>query len=194
MSAPTDPSLHPAPAPGRVRLAGRPRRALRAAHVVVSVGWLGLTAAMLTLALLAVADRGLATSAYTLAGHLGTRTVAGAAVASLVSGVVLSLVTPWGLTRHRWVVVKTVLTLAVIVSALALTNGWVEQAATAAGAGGSGWWVVAGSATHLLLLAVATVVSVDKPWGPTRRGRLSATTEPPPARRPRRSSRRSPAR
>lgn len=57
-----------------------------------------------------------------------------------------------------------------------MTNGWVERAEAAArGLGGdrmpTAWLTLAGVATHLLLLDVAAAVSVDEPWGPTRRGR-----------------------
>jgi hypothetical protein len=146
---------------------------LRAVHVAVGVGWLGLACAMLTLGLSAALtpEPGLACATYMLMGHVGTRTIAGAAIATLVSGLALSLVTPWGLARHWWVVVKTVLTLVVIVSAVGMTNGWVERAAAASDepGGPAAWLVVAGSAGHLVLLAAATLISVDKPWGPTRK-------------------------
>lgn len=62
---------------------------------------------------------------------------------------------------------KLVLTVTVIVTAVGITNGWVERAAAGHA---SPWLVVAGSASHLLLLTAATLISVDKPWGPTRRG------------------------
>jgi len=157
-----------------VRLVGRPRRVLRAVHVVAGVGWVGLAAAMLSLGLTAAltSDAGLARTTYVLMELVGTRTIAAAAIATLVSGLVLGLVTPWGLVRHWWLVVKTALTLAVIVSAVGMTNGWVLRAGAAVGGDGTeAWWVVAGSVGHVALLVAATWISVDKPWGPTRRGR-----------------------
>ncbi|GAA3096466.1 membrane protein [Pseudonocardia yunnanensis] len=174
MSAPSVTPVGRAPVTRvRVRLTGRRRRVLRAVHVAVGVGWLGLACAMLTLGLSAALTRepGLAGAAYTLMGYVGTRTIAGMAIATLISGLVLSLVTPWGLVRHWWVVVKTVLTLVVIVSAVGITNGWVERAAAAADdpGGPAAWLVVTGSAGHLLLLAAATLISVDKPWGRIRK-------------------------
>jgi galactokinase/mevalonate kinase-like predicted kinase len=65
--------------------------------------------------------------------------------------------------------VKTVLTPGVVVSAAGITNGWVQRAAEAADESGgpAAWLVVTGSAGHLLLLAAATLISVDKPWGRT---------------------------
>jgi hypothetical protein len=96
----------------------------------------------------------------------------------VVSGLALSLVTPWGLGRQWWLVVKVVLGLVVIVSAVGLTNGWVERAsATAAERGGAtAWLVVAGSAGHLVVLAAATPTWVDEPWGATRRRLRTGTT------------------
>jgi hypothetical protein len=79
-------------------LTGRRRRVLRAVHVAVGVDRLGLACAMLTLGPSAALTRepGLAGAAYTLMGHVGTRTITRTAIATLVSGLVLSLVTPWG--------------------------------------------------------------------------------------------------
>ncbi|MGH3811362.1 MAG: hypothetical protein ACRDUV_02755 [Pseudonocardiaceae bacterium] len=76
---------------------------------------------------------------------------------------------------------------------MALTGDWVQQAvahaaSTPGAEGGStgrsaAWLVVAGSVVHLLFLWAATTISVDKPWGKTRRGRATAADRVGPARR-----------
>ncbi|MGI9002194.1 MAG: hypothetical protein ACR2GH_11055 [Pseudonocardia sp.] len=80
--------------------------------------------------------------------------------------------TPWGLFRYRWVVVKELFAIVVIVSAIAVTNGWITLAAAeVAGSPGDRpltWLPVAGSVGHAVLLAAATVLSAAKPWGRTR--------------------------
>lgn len=168
------------------QLSGRPRKVVRATHIAVSVGWLGLVVAMLTLSISAAtaADSTFALACYAMMERIGGAVVPVFAVATLVTGIVLSVATPWRLLPHWWVIVKLVLAVAVIVTAVALTGDWVQQAvgyaARAPGAeGGStgslaAWLVVAGSVVHLLLLWAATTISVDKPWGKTKRGRATA--------------------
>lgn len=159
------------------QLSGRPRRLLRAAHVAVSGGWLGLVVAMLVLGAGAAAggDASLAGLTYTLMDRIGSAVIPPLAVATLLTGLVLSVTTPWGLLRHWWVVVKVVLGLAVIVTGVTMTGAWIQQASdTAGGAGRTSWLLVAGSVAHLLMLGFATVISVDKPWGRTPRGRRLA--------------------
>jgi uncharacterized membrane protein len=158
------------------RLSGRPRRLTRASHVVASSAWVGLSVAMTTIALTGAltADPATAAAGYDLMAVIGTRAIAAAAIATLVTGLVLSVATVWGLVRYWWTVAKTALTIVVIVSAVGMTNGWVERAADAArGLAGerapSAWLAVAGAAGHLILLVAATVISVDKPWGRIRR-------------------------
>src|ERR1700712_3065309 len=51
---------------------------------------------------------------YLLVQTVDTWLVIPGAFAALVSGIALSLVTPWGLTRYWWVLVKLVLTVVVI--------------------------------------------------------------------------------
>jgi hypothetical protein len=159
--------------PGIPRLSGRARTFMRAAHVIVSAGWLGLVVAMLVLGVSAATtgEVTLATAAYGFLDRIGS-VIPAFAVATLLTGIVLSVATPWGLIRHYWIVVKIVLTFAVIVTGVVLTTRWIQQALAVAGP--AEWLLVAGSAMHLLMLAAATVISVDKPWGKTRRGRRLA--------------------
>lgn len=74
MTAPTLPAA-PAPAgPGPIPMdrAARPRRLATAAHVIVSSGWLGLSVAMVTLAIGAAlsADPTFAAVSYDLIGRI----------------------------------------------------------------------------------------------------------------------------
>ncbi|MGH3787045.1 MAG: hypothetical protein ACRDRG_10950 [Pseudonocardiaceae bacterium] len=160
------------------QLSGRPRKLVRATHIAFSAGWLGLVVAMLTLGITAAtaADPRFAVACYAMMERFGGPVIPIFAVATLVTGVALAVATPWRLLHYWWVVVKLVLALAVIVTSVALTGDWVQQAAALASAPHAGngstvgwpaWWVVAASLVHLLFLWVATVISVDKPWGKT---------------------------
>jgi hypothetical protein len=98
-------------------------------------------------------------------------------LASLVTGVTDSLVTPWGLFRHYWVVAKLVLTLLATVVLLVHTQpiGVLAHAATHENLRGTGMTslrvqllVDAGAALFVLL--IATVLAIYKPRGLTRYG------------------------
>lgn len=155
------------------RVTGRPRRLLRAAHVAVAGSWLGLVVAMLTLGITAQTQTvEQANVTHHLMARLGGTVIPPLAVATLATGLALSLLTPWGIARHWWIVVKTGLGLAVIVSAVTLTDTWIDQALNqTTGIGSAGIRLIAASMAHLAMLAFATVISVDKPWGRTPYGR-----------------------
>ncbi|MER5260951.1 hypothetical protein ABTZ99_02555 [Actinosynnema sp. NPDC002837] len=133
-------------------------------HVVTSVGWLGVTIGMLVLALAAFD----APQLYQAMELLGDLVVLPLALGALVTGVVLSLGTKWGLVRHRWVLVKFVLTVvAVIATTFSLRSGLHEAADGVVAAGGD---VLAAACVSLALYTFNTVLSVFKPWGRTRWG------------------------
>src|SRR5881296_294403 len=82
------------------------------AHVTSSVGLLGSIAAFLPLAVagLASQDAQIVRAAY-LAMDLTARfVIVPLAFASLLTGLIQSLGTPWGLFRHYWVLAKLLLT------------------------------------------------------------------------------------
>ena len=104
-------------------------------------------------------------------------------LASLVTGLVVSLGTPWGLFRHYWVLVKFLIT---IVSALILfgfTQTLSSLGDLAADATSSMYELrnlkqspVLHSGGGLLAIFVATILAVYKPWGLTRYGRRKRDT------------------
>ncbi|MBC3984086.1 DUF2269 domain-containing protein [Streptomyces sp. AC536] len=152
------------------------RRAVLVIHVVVSVGWLGVTCGLLTLAVAGAATDSAeaAEAAYRAMKVFGDWLVIPLSLLALVSGLVLALGTPWGLARHRWVYTKFWLNLATAgLSAFAL-RGHINEVAAQASAGGH----VANPADVIIPPAVAlatyvfiTAISVLKPWGLTARGR-----------------------
>ncbi|GAA3524529.1 hypothetical protein GCM10022295_02920 [Streptomyces osmaniensis] len=93
---------------------------------------------------------------------------------TLVSGLVLSLGTQWGLARHRWVYVKFWLTLATTAATVFALRPGVNSAVAAVAAGGplpDAGDVMMGPIVSLSAYVFMTVISVLKPWGPTKRGR-----------------------
>lgn len=101
---------------------------------------------------------------------------------TLVTGVLLSVGTSWGLVRHYWVVVKFVLTVALVASGILVLNRSLQEVAvrvsevplstlTSADVGALRFQIIASVSVALLLLIMATTLSVYKPWGGTWFGR-----------------------
>lgn len=165
------------------------RRLALTAHVASSVGWLGSVAAFLALALVGLQgqDAQRARGAYLAMEVTGWYVIVPLAFASLLTGLVQSLGTSWGLLRHYWVLAKLVLT--VLATFLLLVHmqvaGRVADAAARADLAGHGF---AGMRIQLVMDAVAavavllttTALSIYKPRGITRYG---WRTQPGAARR-----------
>lgn len=159
------------------------------AHIAASVGWLGAVAAFLALSLVGLRSHAPATvrSAYVAMELLGGFVIIPLALAALVTGLIQSLGTEWGLFRYNWVVAKLVLTLGAV--ALLVLHQFTEVAeaarrvsATASGqvltADRLGVRLAATAALAVAVLLVTTVLSVFKPWGRMRR-RLDEFPENP---------------
>src|SRR5918999_1675119 len=84
------------------------RKLVLTAHVACSVGWLGAVAAFMSLAVAGLAsdDLDVVRGAYLTMELTGWFVVVPLALASLVTGLVQSLGTNWGLFLHYWVFFK----------------------------------------------------------------------------------------
>ena len=171
----TRPRATVAPRARSRKLPPRWRKVALTVHVAVSVGWLGAAFMMVVLGVTALrtGDPAVRHAAY-LAGHLGDRAVMiPFSLLALLSGLLSSLGTPWGLIKHYWVMTKLVLTVAVMVFAAFYLSQWAEQAGAApvgTAPGVLGRQVVIGAAATFSVLLLNTTLSVFKPWGRTRRG------------------------
>lgn len=157
-----------------LHLRPRARRWVLLAHVVSSVGWLGVELCVLTLGIVSVAgtDPALVRGSRMIAGLLAESYYLPASLLALGTGLWLALGTRWGLVRHHWVLVKLVLTVALFVGGnLAVVPRFAEIAEIAAAGGevGDGGVILITAMTAgLTLLLVSTLLSVLKPWGRTR--------------------------
>ncbi|MGW0737432.1 DUF2269 domain-containing protein [Streptomyces sp. NPDC002851] len=148
------------------------RRATLVVHVVASAGWLGLTLGLLALAVTALTSdsASMAAAAIRSMKVFADWLVLPLALLTLLSGLVLSLGTSWGLARYRWVYIKFWLTLVTTAASLfALRPG--INAAAAAGAPVEPRDLVAGPIVSLSAYVFMMVLAVLKPWGLTKRGR-----------------------
>jgi hypothetical protein len=160
------------------RLAPRWRKALLTTHIGTSVGLLGTDVTVLLLAI--GGARGEEPSAvYPAARTIGELLLVPAALLSLASGVLLGLLTPWGLFRHWWVTLKLALTSAGAVLSLVVLTPALDGLAGAAGPipPGQRLGLVRDSGAASLVLVVALVLSVYKPFG-----RLGSRRRPQPLR------------
>ncbi|MGW2630284.1 DUF2269 domain-containing protein [Streptomyces chattanoogensis] len=150
------------------------RRAVLVVHVAVSVGWLGLTLGLLALGITGytTASPDTAAVAYRAMKIFADWLILPVALIALVSGLVLSLGTAWGLARHRWVYVKFWLTLVtVLLSVFSLRPGIDHLAAqAAAGTPAPDIGLLIAPAVATATYFFITAVSVLKPWGRTKRG------------------------
>ncbi|WP_055546002.1 hypothetical protein [Streptomyces sp. NBRC 110028] len=152
------------------------RRALLVVHVVVSVGWLGLTLGVLALGITGAAagSAEAAAGAYRSMHVLGDWLLIPVSLLSLLSGVVLSLGTPWGLARHRWVYVKFWLTLVTTAATAFALRARIDAAMADVSAGravGATTDLVLAPSVSLGVYVFLTAISVIKPWGMTAWGR-----------------------
>ena len=141
-------------------LGKRLRRLLVFVHVVVSTGWMGAGAANVVLTITAAAgdDPQVRRACYLLVQTIDTWLVIPGAFAALVSGIVLSVLTPWGLTRYWWVLVKLVLTIAVIGFSTFFVGVWVGLSPHAIE-------LATGPLASMAAFLLMTWASVAKPWG-----------------------------
>jgi hypothetical protein len=149
------------------------------AHVLSSIGWFGAVAVFLALAIVGIAseDVELTRAAY-LAMKLSTWSVIlPLAFVSLLSGVVSSIGTNWGLFRHYWVLLKLLISIFITIVLLIHTRPIDLLADTAAHTVAFGadfesqqLMMVTASSAAVVALIVLTVLSVYKPRGMTRYG------------------------
>ena len=90
----------------------RLRKLALSAHVTTSVGWLGTVASFQALAIADVTSRdpGAVRGFYLAMELIGWYVIVPLCLASLVTGLVVSLGAPWGLIRHYWVLAKFLIT------------------------------------------------------------------------------------
>ena len=167
---------------GERRLSPSQYKLLLTAHVVVSVGWLGVVLAKIVLKVFAMTtgDAAIAEALYFAAGRLNLA-FPPLALSTIATGVVLSLGTKWGLVQHYWVATKIVLTVGVIATAVQLgtripqpTGRAVEESTILGLASSPMVLLLSLSIAHLIMLLAATVLSTYKPWGKTWFGRRRA--------------------
>jgi hypothetical protein len=161
------------------KLSPRLRKVALTAHVLASVGWFGAVGGFLALAVAGLAGENeqLVRATYLAMGVIGWFAIVPLSFAALLSGVVLSAGTSWGFFRYYWVVIKLVIT--VVATLVLLVHmqpiGALADIATSGSVSGGALIelrteVVVQAVAALVVLIVATALSVYKPPGRTRHG------------------------
>lgn len=162
-------------------------------HVTSSVGLLGSIAAFLVLAIAGLISQETQTirATYLAMDLIARFIIVPLAFASLLTGIIQSLGTPWGLFRHYWVFAKLLLTafattillikLRMIGYAAHLTS---ETILPLADLKRTGLELTFHAAAGLLVLLVPTVLSVYKPRGLTPYGQSKLQHPRRPQQRP----------
>jgi hypothetical protein len=154
-------------------------------HVLASVGWFGAVAAFMALALTALTTKDpLALRGACVAMDLLARLlILPLCLGSLLTGVVQSLISHWGLLRHYWVAFKLLLNALSTIVLLGHMRPIAEVAQVAQGEPlglanlyGTRLQILLDAAAALVVLIVATALAVYKPRGVTPYGwrRMSA--------------------
>jgi hypothetical protein len=160
-------------------------------HIAFSVGWLGAVASFLALAIAGLTshDAQRVRAAYLAMELTAWYVILPLAFASLLTGIVQSLGTAWGLFRHYWVLAKLLLTVfATIVLLLKMKLiGYVAGAAAETTLSSFDLRalrieLVVHAAGGLLVLLAVTTLSVFKPWGMTAYGRRKVSQPESPSR------------
>jgi hypothetical protein len=152
------------------------RKVALAAHIACSVGWIGGVVAYLTLGVAAVTsqDTGTIRAAWTAMDLIGSFALVPLALAALLTGLIMSLGTNWGVFRHYWTLMSFVLTvLATIVLVVHMLDvSFVAEVAQ--GLEGARLEALGGDLVHpglgLVVLLVIHVLNVYKPRGLTPYG------------------------
>jgi hypothetical protein len=159
-------------------LSPRLRKLALAIHQTSSVGWIGAVAAFAALAIASVASRDLSVvrAACVAMALIASDVIVPLAFAALISGLVSSLGTIWGLFRHYWVLLKLVLT-GIATAVLLVQIAPIRALAIVASDPSTSLADLTGARRPLIhsvggmvVLLVVQVLGVYKPRGLTRYG------------------------
>lgn len=148
-------------------------------HIACSVGWIGADACFLALAVagLTSKDAQIVRAAYLATGLTGWYIIVPLSLGSLLTGLVMSLGTKWGLFRHYWVLAKFLIVISAIVVLLIhtqpislLTDEAAKMTLSSGDLREARLQLVVAAGAGLLVLLVAATLAVYKPRGMTPYG------------------------
>ena len=158
------------------------RKLTLTAHVVFSIGWIGALVAFLVLSVagLTSPNPDIVRGSYVSMDLISRFAIIPMCFAALATGIIDAFVTPWGLFRYYWVVVKFMLTLIATFLLLMHENAIGRAAKWVSGTAATQLFaadfrplkteLVQKSALAIVLLLGIAALGVYKPWGLTSYG------------------------
>lgn len=159
-----------------MQMAPATRRVALTVHVVCSVGWIGAAAAYLMLAIAAeISQEVLTVRAAWIGMQLtGWYVIVPLSCFAFLTGLIMSLGTPWGLLRHYWVLIAFLLTVAALAVLLLHMPTVTRAADVARSADDAAAVALGGDVVHpalgIVVLVVVAALNIQKPRGLTRFG------------------------
>lgn len=158
----------------------RVRKFALTVHVTAAIGWMGAVVAYLALVIAAMnrADAQTLRAAWVAMSLIGWIALVPLSIAALVTGLMMSLGTKWGLFQHYWVVISLALTIvatAILLQHMRLVTFFARVATDMNGADdGRLRGALVGELLHaglgLLVLLAIQILNVYKPRGLTPYG------------------------
>jgi hypothetical protein len=154
------------------------RKFALAAHITLAVGWVGAVAGYIALDVAAATSQEAQTlrAAYLAMELIAWYVIVPLALASLLTGLVMSLGTKWGLFRHYWVLISLLLTVIATVVLLQETQtiSYFADMAADPTTSSDDLRALGSTLVHsvggVVVLLVILVLNVYKPRGMTRYG------------------------
>jgi len=170
------------------KLSANGRKWLLIVHLLFAAIMLGVAVVFLILSIVAAtaSDIGIVRSCYNVMLMLADSSVRASTIGTLATGILLSVLTKWGLLRYYWIIAKEALSIVAIVLGPFGMHFWSLRAVALIQADGgqalhSQAFVVnsgqlwTGIILQIVSLASMYVISVLKPWGVRRNRPIQST-------------------
>jgi len=160
------------------RLTIRQKQWFLIAHIICFVAWMGGVISMLLIGLWGIAKgphQDLAQT-YAIIHLIDDTFVKFPAIGTLITGLILSIRTHWGVTKYVWVIIKEVLTIAIILIGIFFLSDWLGEALDIAEKLGSSALgdpgfilrrnqLIIMTIVNILIMGFMIAISVIQPWG-----------------------------
>lgn len=143
------------------------RRILLLLHIIFAAIMLGVQVAFIILGLTATVtdDADVLQSCYTIMHLLADTSVRASTIGTTITGIMLSVMTSWGLFRYYWIIAKEVLTLLAIGIGLIGMYEWTLRGLDHGTLTVHHTWLMIGIALQTISIVVMYILSVWKPGG-----------------------------
>lgn len=171
------------------RLTLKQKNWLLSLHLLFIVAWMGGAMCMLVLGIygLNVEEGERLAFTYEIMHVVDEAMLKYSALGTLFTGVLLSVKTHWGLTKHYWIIVKEVVTAGLILLGIFGLSNWLGESVLISGAEKAAALqnddfvlnsrrLVGGAAINIVWMFVLIAISYFKPWGKRKERQKKASS------------------